>query len=91
MPAEASVFRRVKASDRYILPIEQEGHWTIMLENLEFAIETDKLMEIARLHNEGYTPMQISKCVKRYYPEVMVALLHLAMAQKLVRPIAVVH
>jgi hypothetical protein len=90
MPAEASVFRRERASDRYILPIKEEGHWTIMLEELEFAIETDKLDCIARLHNEGDTPKQISSFVARYYPEVMMALMHLAMKGKLKRPIAVV-
>lgn len=90
MPAEASVFKREKASDRYILPIKEPGHWTNMLEDLEFIIETEKLDEIARLHNEGYNMHQISKCVKRYSWETLIAIIHLARQGRLTRPIAFV-
>ncbi|MFB1100873.1 hypothetical protein [Terribacillus sp. JSM ZJ617] len=90
MPASAEKFNREKASDKPMLPLKGPGYWTNMLEDLEFMIETEKLNEIARLHNEGYRPMQISKCVKRFYPEVIIALVHLALEGKLEREIAYV-
>lgn len=90
MPAEASLFRREKASDKPILPLKNPGYYEQMLPDLEFMIERHKLDEIARLHNEGYNMHQIKRCVKRYEWEVPIAIIHLARQGRLTRPIAFV-
>jgi hypothetical protein len=90
MPAATGDIKRRRPSDNPILALMRSGHYKQMLPDLEFMIETEKLNEIERLHNEGYNMHQIVRCVKRYEWEVVIAIVHLAREGRLKRPIAFV-
>lgn len=71
-----------------IVPEIGADNYVILLEDLEFCIEKQKLQEITDLHNGGWDFQDIAKQVKRNPYEVLLALIHQTKRGSGVKPLA---
>lgn len=70
------------------IPKKRARDYVVILDDLEFAFEKDKLDVIAEMHNAGEWVTDIAKKVKRNEFETLLAIVHLHKRRRLTRELA---
>ncbi len=71
-----------------LLPQASKRDYTIILDDLEFVFRKEQLEEIKDMHNDGMWVTDIARRIRRNEYEVLLAIVHLHIKNKLTRELA---